>query len=81
MAITATHSATSSKKSDSHDSHDERDATRIATSSQTHEATPLPGELGKKSGVGGSQPMLPSAEPARLDGELDDPYDNVACTD
>ena len=69
MAIMATEAATSSKKPGSHESRDERDATRAR-----------PGAAGKTPGDKGS-PKPPSADPETLDDELEDPYDNVACTD
>jgi hypothetical protein len=69
MAMMATESATSSKKAESHESRDERDATRAR-----------PHEVGSSSGEK-APPKPPSAEPETLDSDLDDPYDNVACTD
>ena len=72
MAIMATQTANSSKKAESRESHDERDA--------AHKPGARPGEAGKTaSDSGGHKP--PSAEPDSLDSVLDDPYDNVACTD
>jgi hypothetical protein len=68
MAIMATESATSSKKPGSHESH-ERDARRAP-----------PGEVGKSSGDKGSHKPGP-AESENVDDDLDDRYDNVACTD
>ncbi len=70
MAIMATESATSTKKPGSHESHGEREAKR---------ATP-PGEAGKSSGDKGSHKPA-AAETENVDDDLDDPYDNVACTD
>jgi hypothetical protein len=69
MAIMATESGTSSKKPGAHEPHDERDAKSARA-----------GESGKGSGDKGEQ-KASSPEPEPVDDELDDPYDNVACTD
>jgi hypothetical protein len=69
MAMMATESANSSKKPESHETRDERDATRAR-----------PHEVGGSSGEKATKKPLPD-EPETLDPELDDPYDNVACTD
>jgi hypothetical protein len=73
MAIMAVESATSSKKPGSPESE---------TSKTGPGATPKarPGEAGKGSSDKAS-PKAPNAEPEDLDDELEDPYDNVACTD
>jgi len=70
MAIMATESATSSKKAGSHESHDEHDAKRTG-----------PGEAHKTPADKGSQKPGSAAGAETLDDELEDPYDNVACTD
>jgi hypothetical protein len=69
MAIMATESATSSKKPGSHESHGERDARRAP-----------PREVGKSSGEKGSH-KPGTAESENVDDDVDDRYDNVACTD
>ena len=76
MASMATQTANSSKKAESRESHDERGA--------GHEPGAPPGEVGKNPGgtPGDERSRKPaSAEPEALDSALDDPYDNVACTD
>ena len=65
----ATESASSSKKPEAHETQDERDATRA----RPHE---VGGSYGDK-----ATKKPPADEPETLDSELDDPYDNVACTD
>ncbi len=69
MAIMATQSATSSKKPGSHESHGERDAKRA----RHNETDKTPSDKGS--------PKSPAAEPETEDDTLDNPYDNVACTD
>jgi hypothetical protein len=70
MAIMATQTATSSKKAESHDSsHDEHDARRAR-----------PGDAGKRPDPKGPH-KPPSAAAESVDDTLENPYDNVACTD
>jgi hypothetical protein len=69
MAIMATESANSSKKAESHEAQDERDTKRAR-----------PHEVGSGKGDKESQ-KTPPAEPETLDSDLEDLYDNVACTD
>jgi len=72
MAIMATESATSSKKLASPQSHESRAPT---VAGEEHDATKTrPGEVGKESNA-----RHPERE--HLDDDLEDPYDNVACTD
>jgi hypothetical protein len=73
MAIMATESATSSKKPGSPEGETSKTAPGATPS-------PRPGEVGKGSSDKASR-KAPNAEPEDLDDELEDPYDNVACTD
>jgi hypothetical protein len=68
MAIMATQSANSSKKPGSHESHGERDAKRAR-----------PNEAGTHDEKGSHKPSGTEAETP--DDTLENPYDNVACTD
>ena len=69
MAIMATQSATSTKKPGSHESHDERGAKKA----RPDEADPT----AKDKEGSHKRP----AEAETEDDTLDNPYDNVACTD
>ena len=69
MAIMATQTATSNKKAESHESRDERDARRAR-----------PDDAGKRPDPKGSH-KPPSAAAESVDDTLENPYDNVACTD
>jgi hypothetical protein len=69
MAIMATETANSSKKAESHEAHDERDTKRAPAH-----------EVGSSKGHKESD-KRPPAEPETLDSDLEDLYDNVACTD
>jgi hypothetical protein len=92
MAIMATESATSSKKPGSPESHESTAPTVAGDERDTKRARP--GEVGKSSGDKAPQtghgrgkpsspraPDAPDTKPEDLDDELEDPYDNVACTD
>ena len=68
MAIMATQPANSSKKPGSHESHGERDAKRAR-----------PNEAGTHDEKGSHKPSAAEAETE--DDTLENPYDNVACTD
>jgi hypothetical protein len=90
MAIMATESATSSKKPGSDESRSrgagaapEQPPVREGETSKTRPGVPpsaRPGEVGKDSSDKASH-KAPKAEPENVDDDLEDPYDNVACTD
>ena len=72
MAIMATQSATSTKKPGSHESHGERDAKRA----RPNEAHPTRNDKGAQ-----KPPAEAETDTETEDDTLDNPYDNVACTD
>ena len=89
MAIMATESTTSSKKPGSDESRSRgagappEHPVREGETSKTRPSAPPsagPGEVGKGSSDKPSH-KAPKVEPENLDDDLENPYDNVACTD
>jgi hypothetical protein len=86
MAMMATESATSSKKPGSDESRSRgagAPPSGEGETSKTRASVPpsaRPGEVGKDSSDKASH-KAPKAEAEKVDDDLEDPYDNVACTD
>jgi hypothetical protein len=72
MASMATDQPSASKKPESHDANDAKDA---KDPSAAHKSEVGRGPADK------AKPAPPKSRPEPLDSAVDDPYDNVACTD